>query len=59
MWPQVSNLWINCYIDYCTWWFLQMWFAKYRIPEQAGDFERFVGSFSLNGVKARSICGPN
>jgi hypothetical protein len=53
MWPQASNPWIDWYIDRCTWWFLQLWFAKYQIPKQAGDFERFIGSFSLNGMCSR------
>ena len=58
MWPQASNPWVNWYIDRCTWWFLQMWFAKYRIPEQAGEVEKFIGSFSLNGFKS-NVCKPN
>ena len=43
----------NSIVDYWTWWGLQMYYAKYRIPEQAGDFEKFVGSFSLNGICSR------
>lgn len=52
------ELLVNSWIDYCTWWGLQMYFAKYRIPEQAGDFERFVGSFSTNGIKSANLCRP-
>jgi hypothetical protein len=56
-WPQVNNPWVDWYIDQLTWWFLQMYFARYRVPEQAGDFEKFVGSFSTNGIKTKNLCG--
>jgi hypothetical protein len=39
--------------DMWAWWALQIWFAKYRIPEQAGEVEKFIGSFSLNGICRR------
>ena len=45
-------------VETYMWWFLQIWFAKYKIPEQAGDFEKFMGSFSLNGVKSSNLCKP-
>ena len=51
-WPQVSNPYIDWYIDQCVWFGLQMYFAKYKIPKQAGDYEKFIGTFRLNGVKS-------
>jgi hypothetical protein len=51
---QLANSWIDIF----AWWWLNLYFAKYRIPEQAGDFERFVGTFSLNGVKSSNLCKP-
>ena len=41
---------VNNWIDFYTKWWLNLYFAKYRIPEQAGDLEKFIGSFSLNGI---------
>jgi hypothetical protein len=57
----------NPLLDYCAgividawvWWWLNLWFAKYKIPEQAGDFEKFVGSFSLNGIHRKNLCRPD
>ena len=55
----MKNNLLDCWIDAYTWWWLNLWFAKYRIPEQAGDFEKFIGSFSLNGVKSANLCKPD
>ena len=41
---------VNSWIDNYTWWWLNLYFSKYKIPQQAGDFEKFIGSFSLNGI---------
>ena len=41
---------VNSWIDNYTWWWLNLYFSKYEIPQQAGDFEKFIGSFSLNGI---------
>ena len=49
----------NNWVDMWVWWWLQIYFAKYKLPEQAGDFEKFLASFSLNGVKSSNICRPS
>jgi hypothetical protein len=45
---------INVYV----WWCLNWYFSFYRIPTQADDFEKFLGTVSLNGIKAGNICRP-
>ena len=54
----MKNNLVDIWIDTYVWWWLNLWFAKYKIPEQAGDLERFVGTFSLNGIKSSNLCKP-
>ena len=51
----MKNIMIDFWIETYTWWWLNLYFAKYKIPEQAGDFEKFVSSFSLNGIKRKQV----
>lgn len=69
-WQQVSELtgweylrrpmdtWINWYCDCATWSCLNFWYLPYRMPEIHSDVDKFVSQFSLNGIKAGTICQP-
>lgn len=35
---------------------LNLWYIPFRMPELHSDADRWVSQFSLNGIKATSIC---
>ena len=44
---------INQLIDNYVWWFLQIYFLPYRLPEFGSDVDRVVSQYSLNGICSR------
>jgi len=50
---------LNWYIDQYTWWFLQLYFLPYRMPELHSDVDRMVSSISTNGARWANLCKPN
>jgi hypothetical protein len=55
---QPSNTIIDWYIDQYIWWSLQLYFLPYRLPEYGGDVDKWVSTFSLNGIKSSNLCKP-
>ena len=53
---QPSNTIIEWYIDQYIWWALQLYFLPYRLPSYGSDVDRWVSTFSLNGVKSTNPC---
>jgi hypothetical protein len=49
---------IDFYIDAYVWWFLQLYFLPYRMPEYGGEVDKWISQFSLNGIKS-NLCRPN
>lgn len=50
---ELTELLVNKCIDAYVYWWLNVYFSKYKVPEQAGDVEKFIRSFSLNGICGR------
>jgi len=46
--PLLSNL-----IDFYVWWFLQLYFLPYRLPEYGSEVDRVISQYSLNGICSR------
>jgi hypothetical protein len=49
----MKNSFIDCWIDYVTWWWLQLYFSPYRIPTASADVQNFLSHYSLNGICSR------
>ena len=49
---------IDKLIDSYVWWFLQLYFLPYRLPEYGSEVDKFISVYSLNGVKAANLCKP-
>ena len=52
----MKNNIIDAYIDYLTWWFLQLYFLPYRLPEYGSEVDQFISQYSLNGAKRFNFC---
>lgn len=49
----------EAYMDYCMWLFLQnKFYGPARTMAKGAEMEQFMKQFSLNGVKATTICKP-
>jgi hypothetical protein len=44
---------VNKLIDAYVWWFLQLYFLPYRLPEFGSDIDRVISQYSLNGLCRR------
>ncbi len=49
----------NWYWDCVAHTFLNLWFLPYRMPGIHSDVDKWVSQFTLNGIKATSLCNPN
>jgi hypothetical protein len=56
---QHLNSYVNWYWDCVAWSLLNAWFGPFQIPGLHGEADKWVSQFTLNGVKAGSICRPN
>jgi len=56
---QQVNSFADWYWDCAAWSLLNTWFAPFQIPSLHGDVDKWVSQFTLNGVKAGSICRPS
>ena len=45
-------------IETSMWWFLQLYFLPYRLPEYGSEVDKFISVYSLNGVKSFNLCKP-
>jgi len=41
---------LNTLIDTYVWWFLQLYFLPYRLPEYGSEVDRVISQYSLNGI---------
>lgn len=56
----IYNPFFEAYMDYCMWLFLQNKFSgPARMIARGSEMEEFIKHFTLNGVKASTICKPN
>jgi hypothetical protein len=53
---QQVNSWANWYWDSTAWTFLNLWYMPHQIPGLYSDTDKWISQFSLNGIKATSIC---
>jgi len=51
-----NNL-IDFYIDNYVWWFLQLYFLPYRMPEYGSEVDKWISMYTLNGAKS-NLCQP-
>ena len=41
-------------VDAYVWWFLQVYFLPYRLPEYGSEVDRWISVYSLNGICRRN-----
>jgi hypothetical protein len=44
---------INTLIDSYVWWFLQLYFLPYRLPEFGNEVDQVISKICLNGICSR------
>jgi len=44
---------LDTVIDAYVWWFLQLYFLPYRLPELGSEVDRFISQYSMNGICSR------
>ena len=53
---QPADTWVNWYWDCAAWSLSNFWYIPFRMPSIHSDVDRWVSQFTLNGIKATSIC---
>jgi hypothetical protein len=56
---QHLNSYADWYWDCWAWSLLNTWFVPFQIPSLHGDVDKWISQFTLNGIKAGSICRPS
>lgn len=53
-----ADSFVNYWVDYYTWWFLQWYYLPMRVPEWHSEADKWVSQFTLNGIKSSNLCQP-